>query len=182
MRSAIPEGVLQQREWTNETAERLKLGWDGQRVLIPIHDQTGHLLGHLHYSPHGGTPKMIAPAGAPRELFPPPEMIADDEPRVAIGHQRVLPLVEGEPDCITMWSKSWPAVAVPGAGSWQAEWAVRFTGRHWIIAICFDCDEAGRAGAHRVANDLVTAGLDVRIIDLDPARTDGYDLTDLFHE
>jgi DNA primase len=100
-------------------------------------------------------------------------MIGENEPV-----DRLLPLLEGEPDCIRSWSLGVPAVAVPGAGNWKPEWAWRLRSRRWTIAITFDCDAAGRAGALRVADDLVNAGVDARIVNLDPARNDGYDLTD----
>ena len=77
-----------------------------------------------------------------------------------------------------MWSLGLAAVAVPGAGNWRDEWAARFAGRRWRVIVCFDCDEAGRAGARRAATAIVRAGGDARLVDLDPTRDDGYDLTD----
>ena len=164
------------RGWTREAIDRLELTWlDPQhRVGIPVRDETGADLGELRYDPTGQlTPKMLADHGVPRVLFPPPEAVGNDEPP-----DQTLWLVEGEPDAIRAWSLGLPAVAVPGAQSWRDEWAARFTGRHWRIAVCFDCDTTGRTHATRAAEALARAGLDVRLIDLDPSREDGYDLTD----
>jgi hypothetical protein len=165
------------RGWTETAIERLELAYlaDQHRVAITVREQNGDEVGELHYDPTGRRhPKMLAAAGTPRALFPPPELIADDE----LGERRVIWLVEGEPDAIRMWSIGLPAVAVPGAQNWRDEWAARFTGRRWRVAVCFDCDTAGREGAARAAAALTTAGIEARLVELDPDRDDGFDLTD----
>src|SRR5205809_442630 len=99
--------------------ERLGVAIDGERVVIPVRDETGDHVGRLRYQPDparlNGRPKMLAEAGTPRELFPPPETISDEE---AAG--RVL-LVEGEPDALAAWSIGLVAVGVPGVQSWKRE-------------------------------------------------------------
>jgi AAA domain/Toprim-like len=169
--SAVPENVLKLRGWTREAVERLDLGYEGERVLLPVREASGELLGHLHYSPNGAEPKMLADAECPRELFPPPEMICAEEGAGPLW------LVEGEPDCVRAWSLGLSAVAVPGTQGWKSEWAPRFTGRK--VAVCFDADEGGRTTAARVGSDLAAAGIEARLIDLVPvADRDGFDLTD----
>lgn len=166
--------VQQTRGWTTDAICRLEVGWDGNRALIPVHEQSGDLLGHLHYDPTGeARPKMLAETGVPRELFPAPEMVATEE-----ALNRTLLLVEGEPDCVLAWSLGMAAVGVPGAQNWRPEWAWRLRSRGWTIAVIFDCDRSGRTGAAAVANDLANAGVDARVVDLDPTRDDGWDLTD----
>jgi hypothetical protein len=44
--------------------------------------------------------------------------------------------------------------------------------------LVFDSDEPGRTAARQVAGDLVPVAAEVRVLDLDPTRSDGYDLTD----
>jgi hypothetical protein len=175
--SAVPEQVLELRGWTREAVERLGLGWDGKRVTIPVRDASGELLGHLRYSPNGADRKMLAAKDTTRELFPLPEDLDNEE-----LNGQALWLVEGEPDCIAVWSVGLPAVAVPGAGKWQDEWAARFAGRRWRVVVCFDCDAAGRKSAARAAQALVSAGVDASVLDLDPDCDDGYDLSDLLKE
>ena len=173
MSAPVPDAVLELRGWTREAVERLGLGWDDreQRVTIPERDGSGELLGHVRYSPNGREPKMRADAGVTRGLFPPPETIGEDE------GDGWMWLLEGPPDGVRAWSLGLVAVAVPSAGIWRQEWAARFTG--WKVAVCFDADEAGRAGAARAASDLVAAGIDARLVDLTPvADHDGFDLTD----
>jgi hypothetical protein len=171
MTPAVAARLLELRGWTPEAIERLDLGFDGERVTFPVYDQSGERIGFTRYRPNG-QPKMKADPGTARQLFPPPEGIADDE---LVG---LLWLVEGEPDTVRMWSIGLPAVGVPGAQNWRDEWAPRFSGRHVRVLVCFDCDAAGRANAARTARALVAAGLDARVLDLDLDRDDGYDLSD----
>jgi hypothetical protein len=119
---------------------------------------------------------MRADVGTSRELFPPPEAIAEGE------LEDVLWLVEGEPDAVRMWSLGLAAVAVPGAQNWRDTWAPRFAGRGCRVVVCFDCDEAGRANAPRASRALLAAGVDARVLDLSPNRDDGYDLSDFLSE
>jgi hypothetical protein len=168
----IPEQVLELRGWTPAAADRLGLGWDGERVVFPVRDQSGEQIGAVRYSPNGREPKMLAARGTTRELFPPPEDVADEE------LEGLLWLVEGEPDAVRVWSLGLAAVAVPGSGKWRDEWAARFAGRRCRVVVCFDCDVAGRRAAARVAQSLAEAGVDARVLDLWPDRVDGFDLTD----
>ena len=69
-----------------------------------------------------------------------------------------------------------PASAIPGDDAWEAQWAPLLTGRH--VSIVFDCDQAGRDAAARIAADLKAAGVRGSVIDLASRRHDGYDLTD----
>lgn len=47
------------------------------------------------------------------------------------------------------------------------------------VVVCYDCDDAGRAGARKFARAAQKIGAkSVRIVDLDPDRDDGYDFAD----
>jgi RecA-family ATPase len=165
------------RGWTAQAITRLDLGFDGEPVVFPVRDGSGELVGCIRYQPNGDRrgdePKMRADTGTTRELFPAPETIGDDE-----LHERLLWLVEGEPDAVRVWSLGLVAVGVPGAQNWRDEWAARFAGRRLRVVVCFDCDETGRANACRAAASLVAAGADTRVLDLDPQANGGYDLSD----
>jgi DNA primase len=67
------------------------------------------------------------------------------------------------------------AIAVPGTQAWQPSWANLLAGRR--VTVIMDCDQPGREAARRVADDLARYSA-VRVVDLDPSREDGYDLTD----
>jgi DNA primase len=68
-----------------------------------------------------------------------------------------------------------PAIAVPGTHAWRPEWATLLRDRQ--VTVVMDCDSPGREAARRIATDLGDR-VDVRVLDLDPRRHNGYDLTD----
>jgi Protein of unknown function (DUF3631)/Toprim-like len=158
------------RGWSREAIVRLGLGLCRRRITIPVRDASGSLAGVLRYAPNPTErrgPKLVADAGSRRELFPIPETLLGE---------RWLFLVEGEPDAVAAHSLGLHAVAVGGVAGWKSEWGKWFRGRP--VCIVFDCDHQGREAAAAVAADLVEVAAEVRLLDLDPAREDGYDFTD----
>jgi putative DNA primase/helicase len=154
--------------WTRTVMLELGVGWDGERIVFPILDDRGELATIARYLP-GAKPKMLGLPGRPRGLFPNPER---HEP------SKVLWLVEGEPDGVTTVQLGLAGTGVPGVNGWHTDWLPRFTDRN--IVICCDCDQPGRDAATRLAKALAGTAADVRIVDLDPARDDGFDITDFF--
>jgi hypothetical protein len=162
--------LLEVRGWTPDVIERVGIGWDGERVTVPYVSAAGELVGLGRYAPNperrNGS-KMLADPGSRRELVPPPETVR--------GGTWMF-VCEGEADSIRLLSCGLAAVGVPGVQGWRAEWASRFAGRR--VCITFDCDTPGREAAARVARDLREAGVEVAVLDLDPDRDDGFDVTD----
>jgi DnaB-like helicase C terminal domain len=171
---AALDRLAELRGWTVEAIRALGLGLDSDRIVIPVMNARLGVEGVLRYQPNpgrlSGAPKMMAAPGTPRELFPPVEAI----------EEQAIWLVEGEPDAISATSIGLPAVGIPGAGSWRSEWAPRFAGKDVIL--CCDCDGAGRGLAARAADDLVEHANSVRIVELAPARDDGYDIGEMVKE
>lgn len=160
--------LLAARGITPAVLAQFDVGYDGRRITIPTRSADGALTGLLRWKPfnRGDASKMLAAAGSRRDLFPAPETLT---PGTVI-------LCEGEPDVLAARSARLVAVSIPGAASWRAEWARRFAGSSVVIA--FDCDVEGRRAARDAGRDLRAAGVAVTVVDLDPARHDGYDLTD----
>jgi hypothetical protein len=159
--------LARERGWRYGVICELEVGLDASgRLTIPIRNATGELQGVLRYQPwrtHG--PKMLAVRGTRLGLIPYPAR--DPAPHVV--------LVEGPADMIAARSNGLAAIAVPGTYAWRAEWAPAFAGRR--VTVVMDCDRPGREAANRIATDL-TPSSDVVVLDLNPAREDGYDLTD----
>jgi putative DNA primase/helicase len=127
-------------------------------------------LGSARYLPsaHDGERKTLVAHGSSRELWP--------DPAGVVGE--TLFVVEGEPDAVTGASLGLPTVAVPGAGKWRPDWASRLAQGRQCVVIIPDADEPGRKSARRSAEAIAEYCPDVRVLDLDPQREDGHDLSD----
>lgn len=163
------ERLYELKGWTPEAIRSLGIGWDGERLTFRIREPKPKVrgmkvIGIARYFP-GAKKKMLAEGK--RSLFPPPEVCLKTEP---------LFLVEGEPAAVSVRSLGLQAVGVPGVSSWRFEWAPRLA--PFNVVILPDCDPQGRELAVKVAQVLPKA----RIVDLEPNRSDGYDVGDLIAE
>lgn len=66
-------------------------------------------------------------------------------------------LCEGVVDTLTLLNQKIPAIGVPGATSFKAEWVPLF--RNKSVVVCLDPDEAGRRGAQVVRELLGASGI-----------------------
>ncbi|MBJ7469781.1 MAG: DUF3631 domain-containing protein [Solirubrobacteraceae bacterium] len=168
--------------WSRSTLERFGVGLDGSRLVIPVCDAGGETVNVVRYTtrPVGDEPKTRATSGRKRDLFPRPEEVTGER----------LYVVEGEADALTGAELGIAAVSYPGTKGFRSEHACRLlAGRSEVIVIP-DCDDPGRKAAREAAQVLADEAESlpeprpvVRLLDLDPGRTDGFDLGDLFaHE
>jgi hypothetical protein len=173
--------------WSRATIEHFGLGFDGERVVIPVRGADGSLSTVLRYKA-GAEPKMLAAPGHRRDLFPPPEAVEEDE----------VWLVEGEPDALSAHEMGLRAVGIPGVeyAKRTHEWAHRFAGRR--VVVCFDADPQGRDAAQKAGEALLPFAAEVRVLDIgaldsepdegdgadyrDQPRDRGYDVGDLLSE
>jgi hypothetical protein len=162
-----------------EAAQRLGVGYDhdhpgpnGGPLVFPAHDADGTLTGWTHYQPdRDQRTGRKSKATGPRQLFPRPESLDPDRP---------VFIVEGEWACLAASSLGAQAVGVPGVENWKPEYAPRFAGMR--LAVVPDLDHQGRRLARRIADDCLAHASEVRLLDLDPGRDDGYDVGDLLRE
>jgi len=169
-RPGLLEALTRDHGWSYQTIRELELGFDqlGQRITIPIRDPDGQLQGLLRYdpSPNRRGPKMRAAPGTRLGLVPHPDRV----------QTRELLLCEGPSDMLAARSARLPAIAVPSATAWRAEWTEYFQGRS--VTIAMHADPAGRHAARTIAHDLTDCGIPGHAIDVAPRRNDGYDLSD----
>lgn len=92
-------------------------------------------------------------------------------PAIITAHDTIA-ICEGELDAIILNKLGIPAVGVAGAQAWQSDYYPRIFADFSTILIFGDGDEAGRAFARNIANDLPEA----TIINM----PDDYDITDLY--
>lgn len=170
-RPAMLSRLAVERGWRFGVMCELEVGIDSTgRLTIPIRNAEEKLQGVLRYQPwHTYGPKMLAVRGTRLGLIPHPTR--DSSPQ--------LLLVEGPADMIAARSHGMAAMAVPGANAWRSEWATLLAGR--TVTVVMDCDRPGRNAAARIHSDLAEIA-DVKVLDLDAGRDDGYDLTDALLE
>ncbi len=83
-------------------------------------------------------------------------------------------LTEGETDAIAMVDAgveddpNTTVIAVPGAGSFQPEWAEQFKGK--AVTLCFDNDKAGEAGANKAGTLLQPYASEILTLNLGGAK------------
>lgn len=170
---ALPERIriyLNSRGIADAVIDLHLLGWNGNRITIPIFDREGHLaFFKLAKDPEdtGPSPKMVTTPGAHAELY--------GWERVNAKPCRIV-ICEGEFDRLVLESNGFAAVTSTGGASvFRPEWAEAFR-ETAEVHVCFDRDKAGRAGARRVCELIPRA----RIVELPEEVDEGGDVTDFF--
>jgi putative DNA primase/helicase len=93
-----------------------------QRVVIPYYDEDGELVAkryRLALADDGNTQRFRWRKSDKATLY---GLWRLDDAR----DKGFVLLVEGESDCHTLWHHGYPALGVPGASTWKAEWDVLF--------------------------------------------------------
>src|SRR5437016_4061411 len=145
------------------------LGWNGNRITIPIYNREGEIaFFKLAKDPEDQTgPKMMASPGGYAELY--------DWGALLPEPSRII-ICEGEFDRMVLEANGFIAVtSTAGAGVFKKEWAKVFVNIPEVY-ICYDRDEAGEKGAERVAGLIPHA----RIVELPEEVGEGGDVTDYF--
>ncbi len=175
------------RGWAAPALYKLRVGWDGERLTIPVRDKDGKPHDVLRYDPFGrGKFKMLAGQGKSRMPWPSPE---GQKP----GPGWPFVLVEGEGTAIAMASLGIAATALPGAVSrptgdighpgafkgpgWHPTWARRVSFDHGRVLLIPDCDTSGHTLMRTVEYDLQRLG--VKTVYLDLKLEKGEDIGDV---
>jgi hypothetical protein len=156
---------LTNRRVSEKVAERLKLGWNGKRITMPVYDEHGLCVNVKLYDPlakQHDVPKMVnyKEDGEPRSFGSPPMLY----PLSVIDRADELGWVvvcEGEWDALALLSLGIPAVtSTSGAKSWNKRYNEMFQGLRAIIA--YDNDADGEYGAKkRVLKNLLNVAKSV---------------------
>lgn len=150
------------------TAKMFRIGWDGERITIPITNEYGIPINIRRYHSKR-TPKILSygKGYGGNVLFPIDKLREDDAS---------ILLVEGEWDAILAWQMGFNVLTTTsGATSWRDSFTEAFKGREVII--CYDNDKAGRKGAAQAAKEIAKVATRIRIVRL-PVTGGLKDLTD----
>lgn len=156
------------RGLTRQTLARYQIGYDGERITIPVFSDLKELVNVRRYAFGARANKMVNwPGYGDATLY---GVDALKQPRVF--------LTEGEMDKLLGRQYKFPTLsATAGAGTWLAEWNNLFIGKD--VFICYDLDDQGEVGARKVANQLRNVANAVFIVKW-PMTVKGSDLTDFF--
>jgi len=139
------------RHLSLEVIETYKLGFNGERFVIPIPNEFGLIVNAKLYDPNpkGSMPKMLnyslPDAEEPRKFGSPPTLFPFSVIQTmqdSVSDELTLMIVEGEWDALALLSVGVPSItSTAGAKSWPLGVEDRFTGLH--ACICYDNDEEG---------------------------------------
>lgn len=170
---ALPAEVrrhLNGRGLPDDVIDRFLLGWNGERITLPIFDRQGDIVTFRYGKGPEDTsdsPKMRSEVGSTAELYG-WDTLARNPHRVVI--------CEGEYDRLVLEANGFPAVtSTGGSRTFLKEWAPHFDGIEKIF-ICMDRDHTGEAGAKKVKEFLPRA----TIVRLPEAVGPKGDVTDYF--
>lgn len=175
----LREVLRERRGFTDETLVRFQLGWDGERVTIPIYDEFNTLVNFRRYkwnSPedqwkllnfvdeHGNTYGEV-------RIFGIENLVNEDIEDIVWS--------EGETDRIIAEQYGFPtACPTSGAGSWKPEW-IRYFRNKKRVYLAQDNDDAGRNATKKLAERLCRV-VEVYIINWPEGFPEKGDITDFF--
>lgn len=146
------------------------LGWNGQRITIPIPNRDRKFtFFKLVKDPedHTDSPKILSTRGAHAELY--------GWERVLAKPEQVI-ICEGEFDRLVLERRGFAAVtSTAGASTFRPEWAEAFREIPKVY-VCYDNDAAGHLGAERVTRLIPHA----KVVRLPEEVGEGGDVTDFF--
>jgi DNA primase len=153
-------GKYWESRFTIECCKHFRLGQDPATgaPTYPLRNTSGEVLGVVKRSLLGEGPKYLYPKGADiaANLF---NFSWGDIPETAI-------LVEGAADAMALWDAGYTAWGVYGSQlrKWQGEIIQKAAPRK--VVLCFDKDNAGRAGSTTAANHLAMMGIPSTVVAL----------------
>lgn len=166
---------LANRGITIDTIKEYQLGYEGSGIVYPIFFN-GVLVDKrtYNYNPAPNEPKIKSQQGASAFLFP------FDKWQEQSQNESLTILCAGENDTLLLRQLGYNAItSTLGEGSFPDVLLGLFKDKP--VFICYDCDEAGRASARRIAFKLYEAGADVSFIDLGlEGKKESKDITDFF--
>jgi hypothetical protein len=177
----IREVLREKRGLTDKVIDKHKLGYCEQHpeykghrksITIPVYKNKKIVNIRYHSLINNADPKILPyTANLPDTTWLYPEEQLEND---------TLCLVEGELDALCSISQGLAAITrTCGALVWKPEFTERF--KHKVVYIIQDCDSPGREGSKLITQELVQiATREIRIIDLDPEKKNGYDLTNWF--
>lgn len=171
--------LRERRGLTDETLVEFQLGWDGDRITIPIYDEFNTLVNFRRYKWNSNEDQWKV-------------LNYTDELNNAYGEVRIFGIdrvlddsvdyvvwCEGEMDRLSGEQRGFPcACATSGAGTWKPEWSKLFRNKKRVY-IAQDNDEAGRNATKKLCEKLYHV-VDVYVVNWPENFPVKGDVTDFF--
>lgn len=177
--SVIRDVLRDKRGLTDATLDRFMIGWDGDRVTIPIYDESNELVNIRRYkwnSFEDGL-KMInyedtmGNAYGENRIYG-IEHLLDDACKAIVW-------CEGEWDRLVAEQHKIPAcTTTAGANNFRIEW-LKLLKRKKRIYVCYDNDEAGRRASEFLV-DKLRGSIDIYVVQWPKDWREKGDITDIF--
>jgi 5S rRNA maturation endonuclease (ribonuclease M5) len=170
---ALPNDLrqwLNQRCISDQTINTYALGFDGNRITIPISEETGaYQFFKRRKDPRkdGSGEKYLFDKGSTAQLYGIENLL---------NRKDFVVLCEGELDRLVLEDRGIPAVtSTAGAGTFKDEWVKHFTNAH-VVYIVYDNDEPGQINAEKLLKKIPGS----RMVTLPHMGDRKKDITDYF--
>jgi len=175
----IRDVLKERRGLVDETLRRFKLGWDGDRITIPVYDEFNVLVNFRRYKWNSTEDqwKVLNYVDEYENTYGEVRIYGLD--RVMDETLGYVVWSEGEMDRICCEQHGFPtACATSGAGTWKADWTRLFRNKKRVY-LAQDNDEAGRNAVKKLCDKLYRV-VDVYIINWPEDFPAKGDITDFF--
>lgn len=140
---------------SKDTIEEYLLGFDGERITIPIFSPTGSIINVRRYLPNAKRYKMLSMADHGEAVLYPSEKL----------HNETVCIVEGEMKALLLNQLGFHSISpTGGANTWKTHWSKKFTDK--IVYIIFDIDKAGKKAALKIARLIFPYAKQIYLVDL----------------
>jgi hypothetical protein len=161
--------LREKRLLDTSTIEKYQLGFERERIIIPILDPEGRAVNFRKYSFRSKDKYISVKDHGETRIFPIENLLKDD-----------ILFLEGEMDTLLGNQLGYNAVTLTtGAATRIPDRYLPFF-RGKTVSICYDLDEAGEKGAAKLKNALSLFAKEIRIIPLPKDLGKGGDFTDFF--
>lgn len=175
----IRDMLKERRGLTDETLKRFQLGWDGERITIPIYDEYNTLVNFRRYKWNSTDDqwKVLNYVDEYNNSYGEVRIFGID--RVVDTDVEYIVWAEGELDRICAEQHGFPtACATSGAGTWKPDWTKLFRNKKRVY-LAQDNDEAGRIATQKLCEKLYRV-VDVYTINWPENFPAKGDITDFF--
>ena len=175
----IRDMLRERRGLTDETIRRFQLGWDGERITIPIYDEFNTLVNFRRYKWNSNDDqwKVLNYVDEYSNSYGEVRIFGVDE--VVDPTVEYIVWAEGELDRICAEQHGFHAAcATSGAGTWKPEWTRLFRNKKRVY-LAQDNDEAGRIATQKLCEKLYRV-VDVYVINWPDDFPNKGDITDFF--